>query len=1236
MLAKELHAAGCDVSQMRKMGKDGKCAVPATMKSGGGNPYSAKPFSEAYVGGITGMTLNFTTTVDATGCVQLTSGQFALALLPPTAAYLVHLVVSSGDPGDLSGNVGAMVAMGLTQTEIERCLGVMVYEALGREEESKEHLEGYRGVMITSEVVIFEPRGNGKLLYKHPGDPLLGARWDAKTALTTPISLGLQEIGAPRLFMMMKSTEAAQKASAKIKQIEVKLPLGNGVYLTPAQIRDQRGDGPGMVESNLQRQVEEAVQKPHQWMQRARESLQQLTESPWNPFQHNKAMQVMEEGSDVCKTAHPDVGKHLQVVFDFYRKETTGARGDAESCKELWRAVGALLHKAEEQIKKVSTPVVKATVTIRGAVRLRQIIPGPMMSNQAAVVPALKRGIAEALGIEPVGSQHIVVQENAISRLQGLNADGPVLSLRIWDKHAEIIREQMDFRENRGLFAFTSPTRQRIEATIKLQVDVDGSSDVVMGGLNNIQAEKAALSRLFEDGHALFAPTKTAEGMAITPTTLMSALQPLNDEEIGQGPYDIRNWHRASETREQRITALNELIQEGSVSMVVSAITEPPGKWVVYMLKEYAIAVNDAVRKGLFDWAGVQEGEDIQERCATALQITLMQIINSEAVKGIYCSADWVTEGHKGTGAGDGDLQVPDSDLEGKPRFLGKVCGRHPFSSVQGGSKAKEVLKTLISNKQMKVAGKAGVGILVPSTLSPLMRTILQCDAAKMPLTQPIQWHDISIEKQDLRDLEREIQRGLREGKPYLWLFASPDTRGMTPIAKLTMEDQKNEHEARTVCTLGPQDVRFQVGTWVFGAIQTLVEAGVLLAQSVNNRTTWRTGWIVVRHDPNMTVMQQYGDQRAIENKLKSVQLGDDQQVENQLLALELERLEARFEEIKQEILLVPGAERQESSFGFTGATFSGDPQVDINVLTHGLAKKSEEHRNATVFCTVHMQGRKVIPVQHGVLLIPSGHELESWGDGDIRFQRWDSTQSIQLLLRAEDNMEAEGASEKQPVDPEAAQNEAGSKADGSESPRSDSAADQSTGPTELARMEYSWPSELTKRPAQDMATAGVAVRELRARESNDPQPLRAVAANASNTYSVEFKAMNATLENEDEWMTKEEATGPITFTIQLAKKASVVGFWLLHGTNGKLFTQVEVKAKDGSQESNLVIIPPKDAGNKPQFFWLQHPIQEKQFELIFNADSAQGTSGFTGLKFVALAGYVSEEGERETKTRKK
>ena len=50
MLAKELHLMGCDVIQMRKMGKDGQCAVPATMKQGGGYPHSAKIFSLAYVG----------------------------------------------------------------------------------------------------------------------------------------------------------------------------------------------------------------------------------------------------------------------------------------------------------------------------------------------------------------------------------------------------------------------------------------------------------------------------------------------------------------------------------------------------------------------------------------------------------------------------------------------------------------------------------------------------------------------------------------------------------------------------------------------------------------------------------------------------------------------------------------------------------------------------------------------------------------------------------------------------------------------------------------------------------------------------------------------------------------------------------------------------------------------------------------------------------------------------------
>jgi hypothetical protein len=113
----------------------------------------------------------------------------------------------------------------------------------------------------------------------------------------------------------------------------------------------------------------------------------------------------------------------------------------------------------------------------------------------------------------------------------------------------------------------------------------------------------------------------------------------------------------------------------------------------------------------------------------------------------------------------------------------------------------------------------------------------------------------------------------------------------------------------------------------------------------------------VVQHDLNTTLSQQYGDQRTITSKLRSVQLGDDQQAVNQLRALELDRLEEYIEAARDKLVLVPGAEKQGNSFSFTGATFFGDPLGDINVLTYGLARKSTEHQNATIFNIVNTQG---------------------------------------------------------------------------------------------------------------------------------------------------------------------------------------------------------------------------------------------------------------------------------------
>jgi hypothetical protein len=97
------------------------------------------------------------------------------------------------------------------------------------------------------------------------------------------------------------------------------------------------------------------------------------------------------------------------------------------------------------------------------------------------------------------------------SRLQGLNQDGPLLQLRLWDTQVEHIRNEMSMQNNKGIFSFESPAGLRVEAIIKLQVDEDGSSDMSMLGPSDTTKEKEALRLLFEAGHALFMPGQLRE-----------------------------------------------------------------------------------------------------------------------------------------------------------------------------------------------------------------------------------------------------------------------------------------------------------------------------------------------------------------------------------------------------------------------------------------------------------------------------------------------------------------------------------------------------------------------------------------------------------------------------------------------------------------------------------------------------------------------------------------------------
>ena len=615
---------------------------------------------------------------------------------------------------------------------------------------------------------------------------------------------------------------------------------------------------------------------------------------------------------------------------------------------------------------------------------------------------------------------------------------------------------------------------------------------------------------------------------------------------------------------------------------------------------------------------------DIQDRVAEALQITFLEILDEHAIRGVYCSRDMAPDDDQGEEMIiDGQLTC---DLATMPRSINVLGKGHPFVSTNQGIMARCILARLVGAGSIKIIKKAGAGIIITEPLKGLVNTIRQCTAHTMSPAIMTKWLEIPMLESDLKQLTKVVEEHLWRTN-FVWLFADPGQLTAPPILELDMQDQERQQEAFTVCKLDKRDARFLVGTWIFGAIHTLVAEGKVVIQKVGNRNTQRTGYMVISPDAERTFEAQYGPLAMATNRLKSARLGDDDHAREQLLQLEIDKLESLLDEASDKILLVTGAESTEGVFKFTEGQTRGDPAADIDVVTNGLARKSGEHQMATIYL-VRSQGKKVLGIQGGVLLVPSGHALAMWDPNDVRLSRWHPSRPLEELLQEVREMD--------PVDPKAAQNEIGSWADQSQSPRSDPAEDQNAGPAERVRMECSWESELTKRPAQDMATVSEAMRELRARENNDPRLLQTVEANANSTHSIEFNAINATRVNENEWITKAEATGPITFTIRLAQKARVVGIWLRHGEQRKIFTQVEVTTKDGSHESNLVIIPPNDAGNRPHYAWLQHPIQGKLFELIFNADSAHGSSGSAGLKYVALAGYVSDEGEKERKKKRK
>jgi hypothetical protein len=67
-----------------------------------------------------------------------------------------------------------------------------------------------------------------------------------------------------------------------------------------------------------------------------------------------------------------------------------------------------------------------------------------------------------------------------------------------------------------------------------------------------------------------------------------------------------------------------------------------------------------------------------------------MDIIHEQLRMGIYCSSDWVTEGHQGTGKGDDAPKMADSEL-----------------------KAMQMLSAMIKDSEIQVVGRESVCCLL-------------------------------------------------------------------------------------------------------------------------------------------------------------------------------------------------------------------------------------------------------------------------------------------------------------------------------------------------------------------------------------------------------------------------------------------------------------------------------------------------------------------------------------------
>jgi len=257
MVTKLLQEEGCITAGMWQLGKDGKCEHPRLKASQGLPP--VKYFSTAYITTVIDITAAFIKKVDNEGTIDLRHGTFRLAPLPPSGSFMVQMVMSVGSPDELSGNMWAMTAMGLSQIEIERCLSRIMAQAMDSSNMSSDVIGKFRGVYISSEVRRQQGQ-SGRASHQHPKDPLLKPRFGNEMIMTTPAAVGSTEAGqvAPAVYLVMSSVSAATATRKELREVVLQLPIGRPMKMTPVPEAPLMETGLSATQQRLQDQEKAA------------------------------------------------------------------------------------------------------------------------------------------------------------------------------------------------------------------------------------------------------------------------------------------------------------------------------------------------------------------------------------------------------------------------------------------------------------------------------------------------------------------------------------------------------------------------------------------------------------------------------------------------------------------------------------------------------------------------------------------------------------------------------------------------------------------------------------------------------------------------------------------------------------------------------------------------------------------------------------------------------------------